>query len=92
MITGGPRGAVIADGVSVWEAAPPTIEVVSAVGSGDSLTAAFAWALINGYTLPDALALGVAAGAANAMTEASGFCTRAAIFEMAAEVQVNKCV
>ena len=91
MITGGPRGAVVADGESVWEAIPPPITVVSAVGSGDSLTAAFVWALINGYNLPEALRLGVAAGAANAITEASGFCTRAGIFELAAQVQLNKC-
>ena len=91
MITGGPRGAVIADGAEVWEAVPPPITVVSAVGSGDSLTAAFVWALLNGYTVPEALRLGVAAGAANALTEASGFCTRAQIFELAAQVRLNKC-
>ena len=42
----------------VWEAVPPPITVVSAVGSGDSLTAAFVWALINGYTVPEALRIG----------------------------------
>ena len=89
MITGGPRGAVLAAGDDVWEAVPPPITVVSAVGSGDSLTAAFAWALLNGYNIPGALCLGVAAGAANAATEASGFCTRESIFALAARTQVN---
>ncbi len=89
MITGGPRGAVVSSADGVWEASPPKIFVVSAVGSGDSLTAAFAWALFNGYTVPDALRLGVAAGAANAITEASGFCTREAIFELDARTRVN---
>ena len=89
MITGGARGAVVASEDGLWEASPPRIPVVSAVGSGDSLTAAFVWALGNGYTVAEALCLGVAAGAANAMTEASGFCTRETIFELAAHVQVN---
>ena len=92
MVTGGSRGAVIADGVDVWEAVPTPLTVVSAVGSGDSLTAAFVWAMLNGYNVSEALRLGVAAGAANALTETSGFCTRAMVFDLAAQVRLNKCV
>ena len=90
MVTGGPRGAVVASDEGVWEAAPPAIDLVSAVGSGDSLTAAFLWALHQNWTLPDALKLGVAAGAANATTYGSGFCAREQVFELASQTPVNK--
>ena len=90
MVTGGPRGAVVASDKGVWEAASPPIDLVSAVGSGDSLTAAFLWALHNDWTLPEALKLGVAAGAANAATYGSGFCSREQIFALAAQTTVNK--
>jgi len=46
--------------------APPRVREVSAVGSGDALTGAFAWALDRGAALEVALREGVAAGAANA--------------------------
>jgi fructose-1-phosphate kinase PfkB-like protein len=90
MVTGGPRGAVVAGDEGIWEAIPPPITVRSAVGSGDSLTAAFLWALEQNWSLPEALRLGVAAGAANAMTYGAGFCGREQIFALADRTQVNK--
>ena len=82
MITAGPRGAVAASAGGVWQATPPPIDLVSATGSGDSLTGAFLWALEEGWSVPDALKLGVAAGAANATVYGSGFCTRDQIFTL----------
>lgn len=90
MVTGGSRGAVIASQTGVWEAVPPPINLVSAVGSGNSLTAAFLWAWTQGWELSDALKLGVAAGAANAETYGSGFCSRDRIFALAEQTTVNK--
>ncbi len=90
MVTGGSRGAVLASIDGVWEAIPPSVEVVSAVGSGDSLTAAFMWSYHQDGNLPEALRLGVAAGAANAQTFGAGFCSREQIFALAPRVQVNK--
>lgn len=90
LVTGGARGAVAADDKGVWEAIPPPISVQSAVGSGDALAAAFLWALEDGRQTPDALRLGVAAGAANAMTLGAGFCSRASIFEIAAQTRVTQ--
>ena len=90
LVTGGGRGAVLASADGIWEAAPPVIDLVSTVGSGDSLTAAFVWAWEQGYSLPEALKLGVAAGAANATVYGTGFCTREQIFVMAAKTIVNK--
>lgn len=90
LVTGGARGAVLASAEGTWEATSPAIEVVSALGSGDSLTAGFVWAWEQGLGHAEALKLGVAAGAANAMVYGSGFCTRAHILKAAAQTVVNK--
>lgn len=64
----GALGAVAAQVGQAWLIAPPAIELVSAVGSGDSLVAGIVLGLSHGLALPDAVASGVAAGAANAMS------------------------
>lgn len=83
MVTGGEVGAALASEDGAWEAMPPDVSVVSAVGSGDSVAAAFAWAMLQGYSLADALTLGVAAGTANALTASAGFLTREQVFSLA---------
>jgi len=90
LVTGGARGAVLASAEGTWEAAPPVVEVVSALGSGDSLTAGFVWGWQQGWSHAEALKLGVAAGAANAMVYGSGFCTREQIFQLASRTTVNQ--
>ncbi len=90
LVTGGARGAVLANAEGTWEATPPTVEVVSALGSGDSLTAGFLWAWEQGWGHAEALKLGVAAGAANAAVYGSGFCTRDQIFALASGTMVNQ--
>lgn len=90
LVTGGKRGAVLVCDDGIWEAAPPSVEVASTVGSGDSLTAAFVWAWGQGYGPAESLKLGVAAGAANAAVYGSGFCTRDQIFAVAVQTIVNK--
>ncbi|MSR46178.1 MAG: hypothetical protein EXS13_03785 [Planctomycetes bacterium] len=71
----GAEGVVVSDGpgalhcVTATEhlvATPPSIQQVSAVGSGDALTGAFALALERGFSLVEALKQGSAAGSANA--------------------------
>lgn len=90
LVTSGGRGAVLASAEGTWEAVPPTVQVVSALGSGDSLTAGFVWAWEQGWGHAEALKLGVAAGAANATVYGSGFCTRDHILEVVARTRVNK--
>ena len=90
LVTDGPRGAVLASGAGVWEAAPPVVDVASAVGSGDTLLAAFLWALEDGRTLPEALQIGVGAGTANAERPGAGFCTRDKMFSRAAQTVVRQ--
>ena len=90
MVTAGARGAALADKDGVRSAVPPPITVASAVGSGDSLTAAFLWAMQSGYNHSEALRIGVAAGAANATTYGAGLFPRDLVFELAARTQVNE--
>lgn len=68
----GKHGAVLADGEHRWQAVPPPVAAISAVGSGDSLVAGFTSAVVSGSSLPDALRLGVACGTANTLMIGAG--------------------
>lgn len=54
--------------------APPPVDVVSAVGAGDSFVAGFALALARGYEPETALRMGTAAAAAAVMTPGTELC------------------
>ncbi|MCS6882388.1 MAG: hexose kinase [Oscillochloridaceae bacterium] len=68
----GALGCVAADASGAWWARPPRMRIVSSVGSGDSLLAGLATGLLRGMNLPEALRLGVACGAADALTIGGG--------------------
>ncbi len=89
-VTMGRSGAMLTDGVHSWKATPPEIEFASAVGSGDSFVAAFLHSIINGEPLPEALAMGTAAGAANATTFGAGFCSKDSIMDIRQGVVLTK--
>ncbi|MFO7166659.1 MAG: hexose kinase [Chloroflexota bacterium] len=72
VVTLGRHGAVAVAGEEAWWALPPAIAPVSPVGSGDTLLAGVAAATLRGASLPDALRLGVACGAANALVLGAG--------------------
>lgn len=68
IVSMGSEGAVAVAEGGAWLVTPPAIELVSAVGSGDSLVAGSILGLTRGEALPTAVARGVAAGAANALS------------------------
>lgn len=71
LISRGLKGAAMAaDGRAFVGNAPP-VRKLSTVGSGDSMLAAFIWALEQGKPIEDCLRWGLAAGAATAMTSGS---------------------
>lgn len=72
IVTMGRHGAVAANADGVWYARPPALTPVSPVGSGDAVMAGAAATLLGGGTLAEALCLGVACGAANALTVGAG--------------------
>ncbi len=72
IITLGADGALAMSAEGCWRAVAPPVAMISSVGSGDSLTAGLATALLRGEPLPQALALGVACGSANTLTPLPG--------------------
>jgi len=82
--------AVVADAEGVWNAVPPSVRVLSAVGSGDALTAGFVWAWQRGETLPEALRLGIGAGTANVLSESAGFLESTQVFNLASRTLLTR--
>jgi fructose-1-phosphate kinase PfkB-like protein len=62
----GARGAIGVLGERVWEAIPPRVDVLSPIGAGDALAAAFVWARRKKKEFWESLRWGVAAGTASA--------------------------
>lgn len=68
-------GAVGVTGGRAWHVLAPREDVVRAIGAGDSFAAGLAAGLTRGETLPDALRLAAAAGAATALHSGTGLGT-----------------
>ncbi len=68
----GKQGALLADGQQMWQAMPPPVKALSAVGSGDALVAGFVGSLVSSSSLPEALQMGVACGTANTLMLGAG--------------------
>ncbi len=90
VVTLGDEGALAMAPAGCWQASVPPVEVVSTVGSGDSLLAGLAMARLNGESLETALAWGVACGAANALTNVPGQFAREKVEALLAGVRVKK--
>jgi fructose-1-phosphate kinase PfkB-like protein len=86
----GRAGGIITDGKKVWQASPPEIEFVSAVGSGDAMVAAILDAFSRGGDLPEALRAGIAAGAANATTYGAGFVNKQEVARLMEDVAITE--
>jgi 1-phosphofructokinase family hexose kinase len=72
IVTLGKDGAIAVDRTGAWSANTQPITVVSPVGSGDAVLTGAASILLRGGSLSEALRLGVACGAANALTLGGG--------------------
>jgi len=88
----GADGALLGSGSppSVWEARPPAVKVDSAVGAGDSLVGGFLAGWASGQPLVEAFRLGVAAGAATAMTPGTELCHRDDVRRILRRVTVRR--
>ena len=85
----GARGGFVSDGSQRLHAAPPAIEEVNPVGSGDALVAGFAIGLMEGLDLAETARLAVAAGTANAMSWDIGHFTREEVERIMPLVEVR---
>jgi len=68
VLTLGERGALFAAGDQRWSAAPPQVEVVNPIGSGDAMTAGLMTGWTRGLPPEECFRLGMAAAAANTLT------------------------
>lgn len=86
----GGDGAVLVerDGPVTWYD-PPPVEVVSTVGSGDSMVAGIVAGLARATSLADAVADGVAAGTAAVLTAGTGLCRPADVERIRPQVVVR---
>lgn len=74
IVARGADGSVIAGPDGAWHAEATPVQVVSAVGAGDSFVAGFVLASARGWRVEEALALGAAAASAAVMTPATELC------------------
>ncbi len=88
----GPEGALLVcgDPVQVWHATSPGIRVISAVGAGDSLVGGLLQGWVSGRPLTEAFRLGVACGAATAMTPGTELCHRKDIERLLPAVRLSR--
>lgn len=75
-VTLGRDGAILASSDGVLRLPPVHVKTRSAVGAGDSFTAAMTWWLSHGHTVADSFRFGLAAGSAAVMTEGTELCRR----------------
>lgn len=59
----GERGALLRRGKETWEQAAFPVEVVDAIGAGDSFNAGFLYGYLNGFSLAESLRIACACGA-----------------------------
>lgn len=76
----GADGALLASSEGVLRLSAIHVRVRSAVGAGDSFLGAMVWALSEGRSPEEAFRLGMAAGAAAAMTPGTQICSRTDVF------------
>ena len=88
----GRDGAVLASSVTreVWLAQPPAVKADSAVGAGDSLVGGFLYGWVKRLPLVEAFRLGVACGAAAAMTPGTELCHRADVRRLLPRVSITQ--
>jgi fructose-1-phosphate kinase PfkB-like protein len=90
----GAEGALLAGaaapGPAVWLARAPVVRTETAVGAGDSLVGGFVTGWLRGLGLVEAFRLGVACGAACAMTPGTELCRRGDVRRVVRHVSVRR--
>jgi tagatose 6-phosphate kinase len=89
-LTLGGDGAVLAIGKDTWQAVPPPLKVVSAVGSGDTFLSGLVTGFAVGLPASQALRRAIAAGAANALSSGGGFFTREEFDRLLAQTTIRE--
>ena len=89
-LTLGGDGALLVTKDQAFKAAPMDIEVVSAVGAGDSFLGGLVWALSAGQLPGEAFRIAVAAGSAAVMSAGTELCSEADVKRLAPQVNIEE--
>ena len=89
-LTLGEDGALLITARGVWRAAPMHIEVVSAVGAGDSFLGGMVAAIAAGQKLDQAFRMAVAAGSAAVMSPGTELCREEDVRRLLHEVRISE--
>ena len=81
----GAQGAMLVSANGVLRLPARHVSTRSAVGAGDSFLGAMVWALAEGWTEDKAFKLGIAAGAAAALTPGTELCRKEDVYRLFAE-------
>lgn len=90
LVSLGEDGAVLVTADEAFAYRVPQVQLVSAVGAGDSMVGALTAALAQGATLVDAAAMGAAAGAAAILTPGTQLCHREDVLRLLGQITVNR--
>lgn len=72
VVTHGAKGAWLVLPERVWHFTPPRIRALNPIGSGDAVTAGIAYGIVKGWDIIESVRIGIACGAANALTLTPG--------------------
>jgi 1-phosphofructokinase family hexose kinase len=90
VISRGARGADVVSSEGIFRATPPTVQVRSTIGSGDSMMAGILHILVQGGVMEEALRWGTAAGAATATTSGAEIAHREQVLELLPHVKIRR--
>ena len=89
-LTLGEDGAMLVTKENAWRASPMKIEVVSAVGAGDSFLGGLVASLAKGKNLEDAFRVAVAAASAAVMSPGTELCRAAEVERLLPQVKIEE--
>jgi tagatose 6-phosphate kinase len=90
LVTDAGRPALLVGEAGIWRFTPPSVKVLNNVGCGDAATAGIAVGLCRGENIHEAVSLGMACGAANAVTLTPDEVDRATVQCLLAGVTCSK--
>ena len=90
LVSLGAGGALVVTAEASLRIPAPPVRPESKVGAGDSMVAGTVWGLAQDWTVLEAAALGVAAGAAAVMTPGSDLCQRAETEHLHAQMRARQ--
>lgn len=89
-LTLGDDGAMLVTATRAWRAQPMRVQVISAVGAGDSFLGGMVAALAKGRLLDQAFRMGMAAGTAAVMTPGTDLCREADVTWLMPQVKISE--